>query len=309
MILQRVAILTAFVFMPQWLVAQQLPLVCALNNSINEASGLLYLNNTLITHNDSGGSNVLFEIDMTDGSILRTVSVNNATNIDWEDITADTTYIYIGDIGNNSGSRTDLKVYRILISDFFNSSSVTADIINYSYSDQSDFTPNPGPIYTTDYDAEALISFNNKLYIFTKEWSSQSSTIYELPNTPGTYELNPIDTIDCNGLITGACLNTNGSALLLTGYNSFLSPFIIEVEGYSGSSFSNGTTLKIGVSAPNTFSSQIEGITAFSPDEFLLSAEAFITSQAGLYSYTSSSLDVKTNLKLFNSFYPNPPKE
>ena len=128
---------------------------------------MLYLNNTVITHNDSGNSNQLFDINTTDGSITRTVTISNATNVDWEDLAYDDTYIYIADIGNNTGSRTDLKIYRVLRSDYVNNTSVIAEIINYSYSNQVDFTPSA---FATNFDAEALIHFNNKLYIFTKNW-------------------------------------------------------------------------------------------------------------------------------------------
>jgi hypothetical protein len=34
-------------------------------------------------------------------AVLRTVAITNATNVDWEDIAQDASYIYIGDIGNN----------------------------------------------------------------------------------------------------------------------------------------------------------------------------------------------------------------
>jgi len=79
--------------------------------SISETSGLIYYDNKLITHNDSGNAAELYEINSVNGSITRTITISNATNIDWEDIAQDDTYIYIGDIGNNSGSRTDLKFY------------------------------------------------------------------------------------------------------------------------------------------------------------------------------------------------------
>ena len=111
---------------------------------VSETSGLIYYNNELITHNDSGNTAELYVINILNGSLTRTISVTNATNIDWEDIAQDDQYIYIGDIGNNNGNnngnRTDLKFYRILKTDFDTSNVVTADIINYSYADQSDFT-------------------------------------------------------------------------------------------------------------------------------------------------------------------------
>ena len=42
--------------------SQQLTLETSLDAALNETSGLLYLNNTLITHNDSANTNQLFDI-------------------------------------------------------------------------------------------------------------------------------------------------------------------------------------------------------------------------------------------------------
>ena len=86
-----------------------------LPNSISETSGLLFYNGKLITHNDSGDAANLYELDTIRGNITRTITISNATNSDWEDITQDDTHIYIGDFGNNSnGNRQDLKIYKIL---------------------------------------------------------------------------------------------------------------------------------------------------------------------------------------------------
>jgi len=74
-----------------------------LPSNIVESSGAIIFNNRLITHNDSGGENKLFEVDLTTQQVARTVTISNATNIDWEDITQDDTFIYIGDFGNNNG--------------------------------------------------------------------------------------------------------------------------------------------------------------------------------------------------------------
>ena len=97
-----------------------------LPNTVSETSGLLFLKGTLITHNDSGDDANLYELDTLSGSISRTISITNATNVDWEDITQDETYIYIGDFGNNNGNRQDLKVYKILKTDYINNTSITA---------------------------------------------------------------------------------------------------------------------------------------------------------------------------------------
>ena len=52
------------------------------------------------------------------GTILRTISIANASNIDWEDLAENDTHLFIADIGNNNGNRQDLKIYTILKSDF-----------------------------------------------------------------------------------------------------------------------------------------------------------------------------------------------
>ena len=92
---------------------------------------------------DSGNKARLIGLNIS-GKPARTIKIKNAKNHDWEDLTSDKEgNIYIGDFGNNNGTRTDLKVYRIAITDYFASDSVTADVINFSYSTQTDFTPSP----------------------------------------------------------------------------------------------------------------------------------------------------------------------
>ena len=89
-----------------------------LPEKVKETSGLLFLDGKIITHNDSGNDANLYEIDSLSGTILRTISIANATNIDWEDLTENDTHLFVADIGNNNGNRQDLKIYTILKSDF-----------------------------------------------------------------------------------------------------------------------------------------------------------------------------------------------
>ena len=124
-----------------------------LPDETKETSGLLFLNGKIITHNDSGNNANLFEIDSLSGNLLRTISISNATNIDWEDITEDENHIYIADIGNNNGNRIDLKIYKILKSDFKKSTSVSAEIISFSYEDQTNFDSKPNG---SNFDAESI---------------------------------------------------------------------------------------------------------------------------------------------------------
>ena len=72
--------------LPSLCLGQQLTLVTTLQDSVDETSGLINLDGTLITHNDSGGQPVLYELDSVSGNVTRSVTIENATNTDWEDI-------------------------------------------------------------------------------------------------------------------------------------------------------------------------------------------------------------------------------
>ncbi|WP_426430625.1 T9SS type A sorting domain-containing protein [Winogradskyella sp. HB-48] len=282
--------------------AQQFTLETALDTTVNETSGLLYINNTLITHNDSANTNELFDIDIATGNVIRTVTVTNATNIDWEDLAQDGTYIYIGDFGNYQGDRTDLKVYRIAISDYLNNTSVTADVINFSYADQSDFTTSP---FATNFDAESLIHYNNTLYVFTRNWLDGNTNVYELPKTPGTHSITMIDNITAGGLVSGATFNTLSNEIIITGFDSN-GAFLIELSGFNSGLFSNGGVTKTSIAVPANYSFQIEGIYPINANEYYITAEENGALQSALYSFNTSTLSLdKTELTPF-SFYPNP---
>lgn len=298
------SVLTGLFFMSSY--AQDVSLKTALNSAINETSGLLFLEDKIITHNDSGGANELYEISPLNGTITRTITISNASNVDWEDLAADDTHIYIADFGNNTGSRTDLKIYKILRSDFFSSNTVTAEIINFSYNDQTDFTPNPGPFFSTNYDAEALINFNDNLFIFTKQWSNENSAVYLIPKAEGTYGLDPVDSIKVEGLITGGTASSDESKILLTGYSNTLSPFIFELEGFSSGIFSNGSLNKYNLELTAGFSPQIEAISIFEINSYYISSEALFSLQSGLFELDFNSLSLENSSSLEIQFSPNP---
>ncbi len=91
------------------------------NNIIEEASGLVESvenSNSLWTHNDGGDGPFLYLISSFDAKILKKISLVGIKNEDWEDlaigpsILGDTsTYIYLGDIGDNKKNKTIKKIY------------------------------------------------------------------------------------------------------------------------------------------------------------------------------------------------------
>ena len=252
--------------------AQQMTVasITTLPAAVSETSGLIFLNGKLITHNDSGGQPVLYEIDTVSGNVTRSVFIDNATNVDWEDICYDNNYIYIGDFGNNQGTRTNLKIYRIAIADYVTNANdtVQADIIEFDYADQVLFVPMQ---FVTNYDAEALIAYNNSLYVFTKNWGDLQSRIYPVPNVPGNYSVNAVDTLNSQGMITGATFNSQANAIMLVGYN-FFSPFLIELSQFSGNQFSDGTVRRYEPAISGSF--QTEAVATIDESHYFLSSEA-----------------------------------
>lgn len=282
--------------------SQQVTLVATLNSTINETSGLISINQKLITHNDSGGEAALFEVDSVTGNFTRKVYLSNATNNDWEDICTDSLYIYIGDMGNNSGARTNLKIYRVLIADYLNTpnDTVTANIINFSYADQTNFTPTS---YSTNFDAEAIIAINDSLYIFTKNWGNYWTNIYVLPKTPGTFQATKIDSINAQGLVTGATYNTTNNTIALVGY-TFTSAFFVKISQFSNNQFSGGTVTRNLLTVPASF--QVESITDKSSNEYYLTAEEHSSGSSSLYRLNIAPLGIDAYSIEGSLLYPNP---
>jgi len=283
---------------------QQITLVTALQDSVQETSGLIYLNGRLITHNDSGGGAILHELDSISGNVTRSVVIENATNTDWEDLCYDSTYIYIADFGNNHGNRINLRVYRLLISDYFTTpnDTVTADTILFSYANQTNFTPS---LFATNFDAETLISYGDSLFIFTKNWVNNWTDIYVLPKTPGTYQAEKIDSIDAQGLITGGIYNTLSHTILLSGYIS-TNPFIVEVSNFTSTHFSDGTINRYMITPPLGGSTQIEGIARSQDNQYYLTAEMTFNGAPALYRLNRPSLNIDAIGLNTPRIYPNP---
>lgn len=240
-----------------------------LTTTVDETSGLIMYSNSLFTMNDDSDTK-LYRLDPDNGNILETIDLPGVTNIDWEEIAQDAGYIYIGDFGNNAnGNRTNLRIVRISKASL-QSGSPVADYINFSYSNQASFAATGNN--NTDFDCEAMIVGNNNIYLFTKQWVSEETSVYQLPKTPGTYTAQLQDTLDVNGLITGATYLQDKRLLVLSGYTSLLSPFVYLLYDFQGSHFFGGNKRKVDVSL--SFH-QVEGIATTDGINYYLTNEHF----------------------------------
>lgn len=255
--------------------------------SLQESSGLIFYNNEIWSHNDNSDLK-LYQLNPNDASQIATQTILNCNNTDWEEITQDANYIYIGDFGNNSsGNRTDLHILRIAKNSLF-TSTLSVDTIWFTYSNQTDFSATSGN--NTNFDCEAFIVSSDSIYLFTKQWLNQQSTIYALPKLPGTYSAQLKVTIPVNGLITGANFQEDKRLITLIGYSSLLQPFLYLLYDFQGTNFESGNKRKVGLNLPFH---QTEGITSENGIDYYVSNEhfsnAFVTTPQKLHTLNLSN--------------------
>ncbi len=252
----------------------------AMSHIITESSGVEWTDGRLWTHNDSGNPAEIYSIDTTDGHTLQTITIDNYPNNDWEDISADSNYIYVGDHGNNDGSRRNLKVLKIAKSDVGAGISihVNAQAISLSYADQTDFSGSS----TNNFDCEALISIRDSLYIFTKDRGDLQTRVYKMPKAPGTYILTPYTSYNVEGLITGADYNAVTKEIVLIGYLSdHTNPFLWFLSDYQGDMFFSGNKRRIEIGGNSEW--QTEGVAWVSDSRYFISCETRGDTVASLY--------------------------
>ena len=256
-------------FFSQALAQQPNTFVTRLNKQVKETSGLVSLNGKLITHNDSGGKPWLYEVNPGNGAITRVVILDNATNIDWEDICHDGEFIYIGDFGNNAGARKDLVIYKIRIEDYLQRQQVEVEKIRFRYAEQTDFRQTR---MQTNFDAESLIAYGDSLYLFTKNWGNQQTSLYAIPKLPGNYTVKSKGSLPVNALLTGAHYDETSGSVWLTAYTTSFRAFLVEIKDTFSGSFSSREFNRYNIK-PDQASTQIEAIAP--------------TGEAGIY-YISS---------------------
>lgn len=108
---------------------------------VHETSGLASSGRdpqVLWTHNDRGNEAHLYAV-RTDGALLNRVAITGAEHTDWEDIErapcAAGTCLYIGDIGDNNGSRENITIYEVPEPELSGAAPVQARVLNARYPD------------------------------------------------------------------------------------------------------------------------------------------------------------------------------
>jgi hypothetical protein len=244
----------------------------ALPATVVETSALITWNGNLYTNNDNTETK-LHALNPATGAVVQSLTIPGVTNIDWEEISQDDSYIYIGDFGNNNGgNRTNLKIYKVEKASLLAGSPVI-NIISFSYPEQTSLASTGGN--NTDFDCEAFIVSNEKIYLFTKQWVSKKTSVYSLPKTEGTYAATLESTYNVNGLITGVTYLEDKRLVVLTGYSNTVQPFLYLLYDFEGNNFFGGNKRKINVSLAFN---QTEGITTTNGLDYYVTNEKLVQS-------------------------------
>lgn len=250
----RFIYLIGFFFFPQVFFGQSVTLnqLIELPDLISESSGLVRDQNGIFwSHNDSDNDAVLVGFNIQ-GQVIYTIEITNSPNIDWEDLSLVNDTLIICDCGNNPNTRTNLKILRVPMGDLTPGSNLRqAEIINFSYAEQTAFPPKPQLLH---FDLEAMACTADSIYLFSKNRTQPCDGLsyqYVLPNRSGSYpklerkgQFNS-GCIQFADWITGAALNDAGDLALLSAskiiiFRNFTSnpriQYQAEIVQYNGNS-------------------------------------------------------------------------
>ena len=217
--------------------------------------------NSVYTFNDSGNKPIVYQLNLL-GEIQQQVEIDGK-NRDWESLTGDEQSFYIGDIGNNNGKRKFVEIY-VLDKKLGNTN--VARTLQISYLNNS---INKNEYLNHDFDAEAFVSVEDKLILFSKSWQSNNVHIYELSKTELTQKVLPVATIEgLPGIVTGVDYNKLTKEFVLVGYSLYglgsFSPFIAKMD----------RNFNLIASYPLKGFNQVEGVCVSSDGEVWISQES-----------------------------------
>ncbi|MBO4615444.1 MAG: PKD domain-containing protein [Bacteroidales bacterium] len=272
-------------------------LVGELPDEIEETSGLIFHNGKLWTHNDSEGEPMLYSVDTATGEILERKTISGVTNIDWEDLAKDATYIYIGDFG---AMNTNPRIIRIKIEDLENPelSVIESRVINFTYGNP-DYPEPDYSVTNTRFDCEAFIAKDDTLFLFSKNWVDHQTYLYAIPNKANYFHtITPVDTLQLDYLVCAADYDYQTNTVALLGYTYDVSgtlpesrPYITLLRNFEDNDFFSGSVETTELSAAGLTDiiryNQTEGIA------FRDSSRLWITNEK----YTRSIITLKAKLR------------
>lgn len=197
---------------------------------ITESSGIAASRcqrDVLWTHNDSGDDAFIFALDMT-GQSLGTWRVQNAQNIDWEDIAAykdksGKCFLYIGEIGDNKTKRPEHAVYRFP-EPVIKPSDAGADRKAPLLTEVAEVLRFDYPDFNQDAETLMVHPTTGDIYVVTKRVSGPAG-VYRLRPDFGRESLTTAEKIAeisvpavPNGFVTGGDISPDGRHVIICDY-------------------------------------------------------------------------------------------
>lgn len=232
----------------------------------------------------------IYRLDIS-GNLKEQVEVTNTTATDVEAVASDANFIYIGDVGDNSGDRMERKIIKVAKANI-KDAKAAGEVIEFTFAGNEDAAKKK----QNNYDCESLLSYKDSLYLFTKDRQDNETRLFVVPKTPGKHTARFIDSFNSKGLITDAAINPANNELALTGYHKgHRYPFIILFSNFSNNDFFSGEHKKINL-ADKPWDWQMEGITYGNDDVVYFSCEGTKEVEATFYGIKRENLQ-KLNKK------------
>jgi len=222
--------------------------------------------------NDGGDKPKLYQVNR-DGNINKTITITNAKNIDWEDMTQDDFgHFFLGDFGNNENLRKWLTIYKIENPIDIKGNTTQAEIIKFNYPEHKSFPPKAED---KEFDVEAFIYYKKHLYLFTKNRTvpfNGITSLYKIGDHAANFDAEKISTFKTCTIaeklcwITSAALSPSRKKLALLD-----SQRIWLFENWQGDDFFSGDVYRIDLGIVT----QKEAITFYNEDYIVFTDEEF----------------------------------
>ncbi len=248
----------------------------------------------------------VYKLDRS-GNLKEQIEITNAEATDVEAVASDANFVYIGDVGDNTGDRVERKIIKVAKANIKPGSEakVTGEIIEFTFGEETRIETKK----QNNYDCESLLSYKDSLYVFTKDREDKETRLFALPKTPGKYTARFIDSFNSKGLITDAAINPANNELALIGYHKgHKFPFIILFNKFSGNDFFSGSHKKINL-ADKPWDWQLEGITYGSDNTLYFSCEGTKQVTATFYGIKREDLNKIEKKKKDNNSETNDNEE
>jgi hypothetical protein len=186
-------------------------------DELNEASGLADSQKQLgflWTHEDAGSPDELYLLNRQ-GKLMGKINIP-FYNYDWEDMAigpgpqTNETYLYIGDVGDNSSTRDIKRIYRFPEPSSISSTITAYDRIEFRYPDGT-------------FDAETILldPLKRDLYVVTK-WLPKAR-LYRLAYPQSTTQIitaEKVGEMTVGSDLTGGAISMTGTEIIVRGYSA-----------------------------------------------------------------------------------------